>query len=114
MVGCSSSSEPDFCRDHHLFHGEHADEVGVLNIDLAADDTLQKNLLLPDGTTVEDPDDELFGLTIESDGRLRQIDVFAFDLMPDLDELEVSMTTPVTGKRFVISRRCPNPLFRID
>ena len=114
IVGCTGSSEPDFCRDHYLFHAEHADKVGVLTIELAADDTLDKSLLLPDGTTVTDSDDTLFDLTFESDGRLRQIDVLAFDLMPDLDELEVTMTTPATRKHFVISRRCPNPVFRID
>ncbi len=114
IAGCTSSSEPDFCRDHHLFHAEHADEIGVLTIELAADNTLEKNLLLPDGTNVADSDNELFDLTFEDDGRLRQIDVLAFDLMPELDEVEVTMTTPVTRKHFVINRQCQSPVFRID
>lgn len=114
LAGCTGGSEPEFCRDHHLFHADHADDIGMLTIELAADDTLQKILRLPNGTTLTDPDDELFGLTFRDDGRLRQIEVFAFDQMPELDEIEVTMTTPVTRKRFAINRQCPNPVFRLD
>lgn len=113
-VGCTSSGEPDFCRDHHLYHADHANEIGILSVELDSDGSLQKSLQLPDGTMLTDPNDELFGLTFRDDGRTRQIDVYAFDQLPELQEIEVTMTTPATSKRFAISRECPNPVFRLD
>jgi hypothetical protein len=57
-------------------------------------------------------------MTFESqcgeDNRLRQLDIALFDLLPNLDEVEVSMTTPATQKRFAINRQCDAPIFRLD
>ena len=114
LGACTDGREPDFCRNHHLFHADHADEVGVLTIELAADGTLRKELQLPDALRTSYRDDELFNLNIEDDGRVRQIDVLAFDEFPELEELEVTMTTPATSKHFAISRQCENPIFRFE
>ena len=49
-----------------------------------------------------------------ADNKLEQVDVTLFDTLPELDEIEVTVTTPATAKRFAISRQCDHPLFRLD
>lgn len=49
-----------------------------------------------------------------SDNKLGQIDVALFDTVPELDEIDVLVTTPATGKRFVINRQCQKAIFRVD
>ena len=140
IVACSRSTEPDFCRDHHLVHRDHSDSVATLDIILSDDGLLTKELMVP----VADGDSSSIGETFamqadegcsatESDvrrdnvgvhatyisdcgagNRLRQIDVSIFEQLPDLEELEVTMKTPATQKHFVISRQCDRPIFRLE
>lgn len=49
-----------------------------------------------------------------SDNKVEQVDVALFDTLPELDEIEVLVTTPATAKRFAISRQCAHALFRLD
>ncbi len=49
-----------------------------------------------------------------ADNDLGQIDVLLFEALPALDEMLVDIKTPVTAKRFAISRQCANPIFRIE
>jgi hypothetical protein len=111
---CVRDDGVDFCRDHHQFHADHLDEIGRLTIDLSADGTLVQDFELPIGLRGMTTADELLTLQFEDDDRLRQIDVSIFDQFPDLDEVEVSMSTHVTQKRFAISRQCDRPIFRLD
>lgn len=47
-----------------------------------------------------------------ADNKLGQVDVLLFDLLPNLNEVEVSVVTPATQKRFVINRKCESAIFR--
>jgi hypothetical protein len=49
-----------------------------------------------------------------SGARIKQIDVPLFDLVEQLDEVEVFVVTPATQKRFAISRRCESAIFRLQ
>lgn len=139
-VACVQDRDADFCRDHHLIHTDHIDSIGHLTVDLTAAGRMTKELRLPAAFTGVELTDDVFGLqadadctaadpmvrqtssglvvTFESDcgeaNRLRQLDVSVFDLLPELEEIEVSMSTPVTQKRFAINRQCKNPIFRLD
>jgi hypothetical protein len=45
---------------------------------------------------------------------LNQVDVSLFDLLPELDEVEVTIKTDATAKHFAISRQCSAAIFRIN
>ena len=45
--------------------------------------------------------------------RIEQVDVLLFDVIEELDEIEVHVTTPATQKRFAINRQCDSPIFRL-
>jgi len=49
-----------------------------------------------------------------ADNKLSQVDVLLFDSLPKLDEVEVSVLTPVTQKQFVINRQCESAIFRFE
>ena len=49
-----------------------------------------------------------------SNNKLGQLDIALFDTVPELDEIDVVVTTPAASKRFVISRQCANAIFRVD
>jgi hypothetical protein len=44
---------------------------------------------------------------------LNQVNVSLFDLLPELDEVEVTINTDATAKNFAISRQCSAAIFRI-
>ena len=73
----------------------------------------------PCGETTEKQDLSDAGLRITTtadcgaDNKVEQVDVALFDTLPDLDEIEVEVTTPATKKHFAISRQCDHPLFRL-
>lgn len=137
---CSKSESNDYCINHYQFHDAHIDDIGRLTVDLTSDGMLSRRLELPYGIVDGELPDEIFGLQTEIEcttvdvavdsssgglvakfesrcgegNRLRQLDVSIFDQIPALEEIEVMMTTPVTQKRFVISRQCSAPIFRLD
>jgi hypothetical protein len=45
---------------------------------------------------------------------LDQVNVSLFDLLPELDEVEVRIKTDATAKHFAISRQCSAAIFRIN
>ena len=45
---------------------------------------------------------------------LNQVNVSLFDLLPELDEVEVTIKTDATAKHFAISRQCSAAIFRIN
>lgn len=45
---------------------------------------------------------------------LDQVNVNLLDIIPGLDEIVVTVTTPATSKHFAISRQCSSAIFRID
>ena len=49
-----------------------------------------------------------------SDNQLGQLDITLFDSIPELDEIDVLVTTPAAEKRFAISRQCESAIFRVD
>ena len=49
-----------------------------------------------------------------ADNEIGQIDILLFETLPALDEVEVTVTTPVTQKRFVINRQCDSAIFRFE
>jgi hypothetical protein len=46
--------------------------------------------------------------------KIGQVDVLIFDSSPELEEVEVLVTTPATSKHFAISRQCDAAIFRLD
>ena len=49
-----------------------------------------------------------------ADNKIGQIDILLFETLTALDEVEVTVTTPVTQKRFVINRQCDSAIFRFE
>ena len=49
-----------------------------------------------------------------ADNKIGQIDILLFETLPALDEVDVTVTTPVTQKRFVINRQCDSAIFRFE
>ncbi len=49
-----------------------------------------------------------------ADNKIGEIDILLFEMLPALDEVEVTVTTPVTQKRFVINRQCDSAIFRFE
>lgn len=114
VAACGQRSGTDFCRDHHLVHADHLDSIGMLTLEVAADGSVMKNLQLPLDLGDDIDVSDFIALQIEGEDRLRQIDVSILDQIPGLDEIEVTMSTPATQKRFAISRQCESPIFRLD
>jgi hypothetical protein len=58
------------------------------------------------------------GAQYESDcgegNRIGQLNIALFDAVPEIDELEIRVTTPAVGKHFVINRQCSAPIFRFE
>ncbi len=48
------------------------------------------------------------------DNKIGQLDVKLFESLPMIDEIEVTVTTPVTQKHFAISRQCESAIFRLN
>jgi hypothetical protein len=48
------------------------------------------------------------------DNKIGQLDILLFEILAALDEVEVTVTTPVTQKRFVINRQCDSAIFRFE
>jgi len=114
VSACVQDNGTDLCRHHHQFHADHLDSIGRLTISLSDDGQLVHDLELPIGIRSSTVADDFVALQFEDNDRLRQIDISLFDQYPDLDEVEVSMSTHVTQKRFAISRQCEKPIFRLD
>lgn len=55
-----------------------------------------------------------YGMDCGADTRIGQIDIPLFDVLPEIDEVEVEITTPATTKHFAISRQCDNAIFRLQ
>jgi hypothetical protein len=48
------------------------------------------------------------------DNKIGQLDILLFELVPALDEVEVTVTTPVTQKHFAINRQCDSAIFKLE
>jgi hypothetical protein len=48
------------------------------------------------------------------DNKIGQLDILLFETLAALDEVEVTVTTPVTQKHFVINRQCDSAIFRLE
>ncbi len=48
------------------------------------------------------------------DNKIGQLDILLFETLPALDEVEVTVTTPVTQKHFAINRQCDSAIFRLE
>ena len=46
--------------------------------------------------------------------RLEQVDVLLFESLPIMDEVDVTVITPVTQKHFAIHRQCDSAIFRFE
>ena len=49
-----------------------------------------------------------------ADNKLGQVNVLLFDAFPEVDEVVVHVTTPVTKKHFAIHRQCASAIFRLE
>ncbi|MCY4428500.1 MAG: hypothetical protein OXC05_15925 [Halieaceae bacterium] len=47
------------------------------------------------------------------ENKIGQLDIALFDALPRLDEVVVTVTTPVAQKHFAISRQCESAIFRL-
>ncbi len=48
------------------------------------------------------------------DNQIGQLDFLLFETLAALDEVEVTVTTPVTQKHFAINRQCDSAIFRLE
>ena len=48
------------------------------------------------------------------DNKIGQLDILLFETLAALDEVEVTVTTPVTQKHFAINRQCDSAIFRLE
>ena len=55
-----------------------------------------------------------FHMDCNPETKIGQIDVRVFDVLPEVDEIVVQVTTPATGKYFAISRQCDSAIFRLQ
>ena len=156
LGACSKGERSDYCKNHYLFHADHQDTLGRLEMTINADGLMQSSLSIPAAifsggknptgermdrlalmlqqeqvlydlqterdceSTVVSIDQGPEGLDARyqshcgSDNRLRQVDVALLDVVAELEEIEVTITTAATSKRFAISRQCPSAIFRLD
>jgi hypothetical protein len=156
LGACSKEERNDYCKNHYLFHADHQDTLGHLEMKLNADGLMQSSLSIPasifpgDEALVKERMDTialmlqqgqvLYNLQTERDcqstlvsidqgseslnaeyeaqcgknNRLKQVDVTLLDVVAELGEIEVIITTAATSKRFAISRQCPSAIFRLD
>ncbi len=49
-----------------------------------------------------------------ADNKIGQLDILLFETLAALDEVEVTVTTPVTQKHFAINRQCDSAIFRLE
>ena len=49
-----------------------------------------------------------------ADNKIGQIDILLFETLAALDEVEVTVTTPVTQKHFAVNRQCGSAIFRLE
>lgn len=47
-IACSKDNSSDFCRDHRLYHANHVDEIGNLNIEMSESGRVLTDLIIPD------------------------------------------------------------------
>jgi hypothetical protein len=155
-VACSKEDRTDYCKNHYLFHADHQDTLGKLEVQIDDEGLVQTRFFIPssvfdsDLAATNDSLDQLAatlkngqillstdtestcapgeviiqqdssGLRANIDSicgesnRIKQMDVTLLDLIPELEEVEVEVTTPATFKRFAISRQCANPIFRLE
>lgn len=147
LAACSAQDEPEFCRNHALFHAEHAASTVNASVTMAVDGGIVSEFRLPVSifggqmtTNVLQDDSRVIALQtatecttnkirIESrqesiiatytadcgaDNKLEQIDVLLFESLPELNEVDVTVTTPVTSKHFAIHRQCDSAIFRLE
>ena len=156
LGACSKEERNDYCKNHYLFHADHQDTLGRLEMTLNADGLMQSSLSIPAAIFSEDnssaseqmdrlalmlqQEQVLYKLQTERDcestlvsighgpesldarfeshcgtnNRLKQVDVTLLDVVAELEEIEVAITTEATSKRFAISRQCPAAIFRLD
>lgn len=143
--GCVQDEAPDFCKNHYLFHAEHADASARLSITMSENGDIQSKLQVP-GTALQ-PSASIFAdasnvykletatqcspaqaktspgpngvratYTSEcgADNKIGQVNVLLFELLPQLEEVVVDVTTPATQKHFAIHRQCASALFRLE
>ncbi len=156
LGACSEGERTDYCKNHYLFHADHQDTLGRLEMTINADGLMQSSLSIPAAIFSEgkspagermdrlalmlQQEQVLYDLQTEwdcestvvsidqgpegldaryeshcgSDNRLRQVDVALLDVVAELEEIEVTITTAATSKRLAISRHCPTAIFRLD
>ncbi len=49
-----------------------------------------------------------------ADNQIGQLDILLFETLAALDDVEVTVTTPVTQKHFGINRQCDSAIFRLE
>ena len=47
-IACSNDNSNDFCRDHRLYHANHVDGIGSLNIEMLESGRVLTDLVIPD------------------------------------------------------------------
>lgn len=146
LAACAEDDAPDFCRNHALFHSEHAASNATLSVTMTEDGHIESELRIPlvavrDNSIsallqdvgkvyalqsavvcsaaevdVQSGVADIVALYSSDCGvgnKLGQIDVLLFDLLPELNEVDVLVVTPATQKHFAINRQCERAIFRL-
>ena len=49
-----------------------------------------------------------------AENQVKQMEITLFDVIPEIEEIEATITTPATSKRFAINRQCERAIFRLE
>jgi len=139
LGGCGREVDRSFCASHGGKHWQHREQQAQLLIDYAEDGDMGVQLILPGelaAVSLANPGDiltlpehcESGALLRESEAGMQvlRFDARCGDVLPEslsvpllgkrleIQELEVSMSTPAVRKYFVVHQDCERAIFNID
>lgn len=139
LGGCGGEVDDSFCASHGSEHRQHRDQQAQLVITYAANGDMAVQLGLPGELAVlplqqpadiltlpgqctvgamqrsQEPGALVLGFTAHCQKmQPESLSVALLDEHPQLQEIEVTMTTPAVRKHFVVHRDCERAMFNID
>lgn len=139
LAGCSGEADRGFCASHASEHWQHANEHPRMSVEYTGDGALAVQLALPAGRVahagfaapadiLELPvqcipgalqravagKDELLQFQAQcGEEQPANLSVPILDARQEIEEIEVTMTTPAVSKHFVIHQDCERAMFNV-
>lgn len=141
LWGCNKEAQNPLCSEHENTHQEHITDVAKVNVVYTGQGDISTTILFPDTLSgdarfsqaesllslqttktckadiplVSKENDRVkitLNYTCESDNVLEKANVLLFEHYPQLQELEVHVSTPAVDKHFVLNKQCDRPIFK--